>query len=149
MCYSLWSLICLFSHEDFDILLLVFHIPSLNSLQTYGKNMKVLQREFSFLFFVYCLIIYKLFFLVQRFNSHILCFLKWLSTHTNNSFHLNIDSLSIISYDKWTWMAQPHFFASDDFFPTSSSPPCVPLPLLLLLPLLLILLHFFFTESIG
>ena len=72
----------------------------------------------------------KFFFLVWRFNSHILCFLKWLSTHTNNTLHLNIDSLSIISCDQRTWTTQPHFFASDDFFPTASSPPppCVPLP---------------------
>lgn len=129
MCCSLWSLICLFSHEDFDILLLVFHIPSLNSLKTYGKNMKVLQRE---VFFSFCILsenIQIFFFLVQRFTSHILCFLKWLSTHANNTLHLNINSLSIISCDEWTRTTQPHFFASDDLFPNfliSSSSLCSP-----------------------
>ena len=92
------------------------------------KIWRYYKGNFSFLF-VYCLRIYKFFFLVRWFNSHILGFFKWLSTYTNNTLHLNIDSLGIISCDQRTWTTQPHFFASDDFFPTSSSPPPrVPLP---------------------
>lgn len=94
------------------------------------KHMEKIWRYYkgkvSFLF-VYCLRIYKFFFLVQRFNSHILCFLKWLSTHANNTLHLNINSLSIISCDEWTRTTQPHFFASDGLFPNfliSSSSLC-------------------------
>lgn len=152
MCYSLWSLICLFSHEDFDILLLVFHIPSLNSFQTQRKMSSDYKRRI-------------LFFISSEKNFARFNYLSLIHCALNNNLHLNTDLLSTNSYGKFAWMAKSYFFVLMIFFPinlevlfyvfSSSSfplppsplpPPSSPSPLFLLL---LLLLHWVWETGEG